>query len=106
MARQAQYTHTLQELPLPDLLTRAELVRETTRTPGWGYVLEAIAAHEQKMLARLLNEATKPEEIPRLRGLLSGLASMREAAETILDSAKEAEDEARQRHVARETANV
>jgi hypothetical protein len=98
MASNAAYTHTLRELDLPDLLTRAELVQATTASFGWQYVTEAITEHERKMTARLLNEATKPEDIPYLRGLLSGLRSMREAAETIVAFAADREAEAKQEH--------
>lgn len=90
----AAYTRSLSKDNLPALLTQAELVRETTETPGWAFVLAVIADHEQKMLARLLNETTKPEEIPRLRGLISGLASAREAAASIIAFAEEAERDA------------
>lgn len=57
-------------------------------------MLDSIGSHEQKMLDRLLNETTDPEEIPRLRGLLAGLKSAREAAETIVSYAAEAEEKA------------
>lgn len=93
----AAYTRSLADLAkanLPALLTQADLVRETTETPGWAIVLAAIADHEQKMLDRLLNETTKAEEIPRLRGLISGLASPREAAASIIAFAAEAERDA------------
>jgi hypothetical protein len=97
MATVPAYTRALHDMELADLLTRAELVREMTETFGWRYLTEAIDQHEQKMLARLLNESTHPEEIPRLRGLLSGLRSAREAAESIISYAAEAEEKARQR---------
>lgn len=101
MARVAAYTHTVQDLELPELLVLADDIRELMDHPGWRPVVEAIAAHRERMYARLLNESTKPEEVVRLRGLLSGLASMQEAAETILELAREREREAQQ-----ETANV
>lgn len=105
MSRNAAYTHTLpQDMPLGDLLMAAELVKEATQHPGWQHVQDAIQAHHDRMYARLVNESTKVEEVPRLRGLLSGLASMREAAETILAVAEEREAEARKRNM--ETAHV
>lgn len=99
------YTRTARELKLPDLCRNADLIRETMATPGWTLVLEAIAAHESKMDEQLLNETTKPDDFLRLRGLIKGLRSMREAAESILELATEREAEANQR-TAQELANV
>lgn len=90
----AAYTRSLPRDDLPALLYQADMVRETTSTPGWRFVLAAIADHEQQMLARLLNETTKPDDVPRLRGLLAGLAAMREAADSIVSFAEEAEEKA------------
>lgn len=85
----AAYRHLARQLELPDLLMQADLVRETMASPGWKLVVDSIAEHEQKMLAQLLNETTKPEEIPRLRGLVTGLRSMQEAADSIVSLAEE-----------------
>ena len=103
MPRNPAYTHTIQDLDLPELLVQADIVRELTDHPGWEIVKDAIDAHSQRMLARLLNEACKPEDVPRLRGL--GLSSMQDAADTIQAVAKEREAEAIKR-TAQETANV
>lgn len=81
------------------------MVRELADHPGWLFVLEVVAAQEQHQLAKLLNETTKAEDIARLRGLLVGLASAREAAESIVSFAMEAEEKAK-RALAQETANV
>lgn len=93
------YTRNLPREPrdLPRLLEMADLVREIQRAPAWQYVQAQIASYEQQQLARLLNETTKPEDIPRLRGLVAGLASMREAAESIVAFAEDAERKANQR---------
>lgn len=98
------YTRTLSRdgKDLPRLLEMADLIRELQATHAWKFVQAQIAAREQHELARLLNESTKPEEIPRLRGLVSGLASMREAAESIVAYAEDAEREANKR-INRET---
>lgn len=101
----AAYRHLVRQLELPDLLTQADLVRETVATPGWQIVLAAVAEHESRMLAQLLNETTRPEEIPRLRGLVAGLKSMHEAADSILSLAEEREAEANKR-IAQEHQNV
>lgn len=87
---------------IPDLLAMADQVAELVETPAWKFVMGQVAVHEQKMLARLLNESTKPEEIPRLRGLISGLASGREAAESVMAFAAEAERKANERQQAQE----
>lgn len=92
-------------MALPDLLMQAEDVRSMTEGRGWNLVLECIAAHEAKMLQQLLNQTTKAEEIPRLRGLLVGLASARDAAESIVSFAENEEKKANQR-VAQEQSHV
>lgn len=99
------YTRNLSEMAkkqLPQLLEMADLVREMVRTPAWAFVMAQIADNEQKSLARLLNETTRPEEIPRLRGLVAGLAAPREAAESIVSYAEEAERKANERLRAQE----
>jgi hypothetical protein len=85
----AAYRHLARQMELPDLLTQADLVREAMATPGWEFVVASIAEHEGRMLAQLLHETTKPEEIPRLRGLVNGLRSMQEAADSIVTLAEE-----------------
>lgn len=80
----------------------ADQVAALIETPAWKFLMARVAEHEQKMLARLLNESTKPEEIPRLRGLISGLASGREAAESVIAYAAEAERTANERQQAQE----
>lgn len=94
----AQYHHTVKDLELPDLLVQADLIREAMETPGWETVQAAIDAHKAKMLQRLLHEATKPDDIPYLRGLVAGLDSMREAAAAIVTLAVERERAAIQEH--------
>lgn len=101
----AAYTRSLHEMDLPDLLYRAETVRELADHPGWKFVLSCIADHEAQMLQRLLNETTKPEDIGRLRGLLTGLSSAREAADSIVSHAADREREANKRHEAQEPQN-
>lgn len=101
----AAYRHLSRQLELPDLLRRADLVRETMASPGWEIVLAEISEHESRMIAQLLNETTKADDIPRLRGLVTGLRAMQEAADSILELAMEREREANQR-TAQETANV
>lgn len=101
----AQYRHTVTDLELPDLLVQADLIREATDQPGWQVVLDAIDAHKAKMLQRLLHEGTKPDDIPYLRGLIAGLDSMREAADSITRLAVERETEAK-RHTAREMTHA
>lgn len=90
------YRHLARQLEDRDLFLQAELIRETIATPGWKFLADSIAEHEGKMLAQLLNETTKPEEIPRLRGLVQGLRSIHEAAESILTFADERAEQARQ----------
>lgn len=105
----AAYRHLIRQMELSDVLMQAELVRETTSTPGWKFLADSIAEHEQRMLAQLLHETTKPEEIPRLRGLVNGLRSMHEAAESIVAYAMERAAEAKQeaaRRRAEETTNA
>lgn len=99
----AAYRHLARQLEDPDLFTSADLLRETMATPGWKLLVDSIAEHESRMLAQLLNETTKPEEIPRLRGLVQGLRSVHEAADSILALADEREADARARHAAQET---
>lgn len=105
MATTAAYTRNLPKDDLQALIFQADMVRETVASPGWRFVLDAIEDHESRMLTQLLNETTKAEDIPRLRGLVTGLHSMREAAESILEFATEREREANQR-TAQELANV
>jgi hypothetical protein len=104
--RVAAYTHLLEDMPLPDLLMQAEMVRELADHPAWVFVLEVIAEHERKMLARLLNETTKPEEIPRLRGLIAGLQAARDAADTIVSFAVDRERDAKRAIAAQEPSHV
>lgn len=85
----------MRDMDLPELLEQADHVRDAQDTQGWQTVAEAIRAHREKTLQRLLNESTKPEDIPYLRGLAAGLAAMDDAAETILAYAADREAEAR-----------
>jgi hypothetical protein len=89
------YRHLARQLNDRDLFMQAELIRETIATPGWKFLVDSIGEHESKMLHQLLNETTKAEEIPRLRGLVQGLRSIHEAAESILAFADERADKAR-----------
>lgn len=81
-------------MELPDLLRKADEVRHVIEHPGFKFLVDSIAEREGKMLARLLNESTRPEDIPRLRGLVAGLRSIHEAADSILTFADEREKEA------------
>jgi hypothetical protein len=105
MASHPAYTRTLNEMAkkqLPELLEKADLVRELQRSPGWAFVLEQIADRHQQAYSRLLNETCKPEDVPRLRGLLDGLNAASEAAESIVAYAEEAERKANERLRAQE----
>lgn len=105
MASNPAYTRNLPEMAkahLPELLERADLIRELVRTPAWAFVLEQIADRHDQAYARLLSEACKPEDVPRLRGLLDGLGSAREAAESIVLFAEAAERKANERLRAQE----
>lgn len=95
MAAQAGYRHLARQYEDVDLFRTADLVREAMATPGWKFVEASIAEHERRMNDRLLNETCRDEEVPRLRGLIAGLRSMREAAESICLYAEEREQEAR-----------
>lgn len=88
------YRHLARQLTLPDLLWKRGQIRLTMETPGWEFLVASIAEHESRMTAQLLNETTKAEDIPRLRGLVAGLRSMQEAADAILTLADEREAEA------------
>lgn len=101
----AAYRHLSRQLDLPDLNVRADLVRETMASPGWEIVAAEIAEHESRMTKRLLHETTSPEDVPYLRGLVNGLRSMAEAAESIVALAEEREAEAR-RKTAQETTHA
>lgn len=94
----AAFKQIVQPMMLPELLMEAENVRETVDTPGWKLVQDSIDAHHALMLKRLTHEGTKPEDVRYLQGLLAGLTSMREAAETILTLAKEREEQAIKEH--------
>lgn len=89
-----------------DLFRTAELVREAMATPGWKFVADSIAEHERKMNDQLLNETTKPEDIGRLRGLITGLRSMQAAAQSISDYAMERESAANERVKRQEPSHV
>lgn len=101
----AAYRHLSRQLELPDLLVQADQVRETMATPGWEILAAAIGEHESRMMKRLLHETTHAEDIPWLRGLVQGLRSMQEAADSLISHAEEREAEAR-RKTAQETANA
>lgn len=89
-----------------DLFRTADLVREATATPGWKFIADSIEEHERKMNDQLLNETTKPEDIGRLRGLITGLRSMQQAAQSILDYAEEREAKANDRIRKQEPSHV
>lgn len=91
----AGYTHTLREQSVPELLYKAELVEQVMAMPGWAVIESAVNEHARRMLDQLLNGTTRPEEITRLRGLILGLGSMRDAAQAILDYAQERRSEAK-----------
>lgn len=94
----AAYKDLVTKLGLPELLMEAEDVRDATQTPGWKLVQASIDVHYERTLQRLLNETTKPEDIPRLRGLVEGLRSMRDAADAITGLATERETAAIKEH--------
>lgn len=85
----------MNDLELPEVLDIAEDVRETTQTGGWQRIAEAIDQHRDLMLQQLTSRGTKPDDVRYLQGLVAGLASMREAADTIIAYAAEREAEAR-----------
>jgi hypothetical protein len=91
----AGYRHLARQLEDPDLFRIADEIKETMATPGWGFVVDSIAEHERRMTNQLLNETAKDEDIPRLRGLVVGLRSMQEAAQSILALADEHETKAK-----------
>ena len=95
--RHAAYSGPLSEMPYQALLDVAERAEDLAEHPVWLLVLDVIAAHERREMDRLLNMTTKPEEVTRLRGLIQGLRSPREALETILAVAQEREREAKTR---------
>lgn len=99
------YTRNLKEMPLADLLRRADDVRALHNHPGWSFVLDAIESWKDLQIQRLLNETTKEEDVSRLRGLILGLASAPEAAASIVAYAEDAEAKANQR-IAQEHVNV
>ncbi len=90
-----EYTTGLRDMELPALLLQADDVREVVETPGWRVVVASVEAREARALQQLLNPTAKAEDIPRLRGLLAGLAGMREAAESIVSYAVAAEEKAK-----------
>ena len=94
----AAYKSQVENLELPELIGQAEIVRDATETPGWRLVQASVDAHRDRMLRRLLNETTKPEDIPYLRGVVAGLESMREAADAIVTLAEERERAAIKEH--------
>jgi hypothetical protein len=87
----AAYRHLARQLEDADLFRTADLVRETLATPGFKFIADSIAEHERKMNDQLLNETTKPEDIGRLRGLITGLGRCRKRAQSILEYAEERE---------------
>jgi hypothetical protein len=93
----AAYRHLARQLEDADLFRTADLVRETLATPGFKFIADSIAEHERKMNDQLLNETTKPEDIGRLRGLITGLRAMQEAGKSILEYAEERESKANER---------
>lgn len=82
-----------------DVFMAATLVEQLRAHPGWQLVADSIAAHEQRCVDRLINPTTKPEQIPYLRGEITGLRSMREAAETIVSRAEEVAETNRRKEI-------
>jgi hypothetical protein len=99
LRRHAAFSSSLSEseMTLPELLLAAEHVRELAEHPGWVLVLDLLDGHARREMDRLLSMTTKPEEVTRLRGVLAGLRSPREAAETVLAVAADREREAKKR---------
>jgi hypothetical protein len=93
----AAYKHLARQLEDADLFRTADLCARRSKRPASSSSRDSIAEHRQKMLAQLLNETTRPEEITRLRGLIAGLDSMEQAAQSILEFAMEREARANER---------
>jgi hypothetical protein len=89
-----------------DVFMAADLVRQLREHPGWRLLEDTIAAHERRNVDRLVNETTKPEQIPYLRGLIVGLRALNEAADTIVTRAEEVRVENQKRLAAQELAHV
>lgn len=96
MAAAVYAKSSMNDLDLRAVLDIAEDVREATQTPGWQRIAEAIDQHRDLMLQQLTHRGTKPDDVRYLQGLVAGLASMRDAADTIVAYAGEREAEARQ----------
>jgi len=89
------YTHPLREMDPLEVISRAELVEQLIEHPGWALISRCIEAHAENLTRQLLNPSI--QELPRYAALtaeLRGLRSMREAAETVLAYAAEAQSEA------------
>jgi hypothetical protein len=89
-----------------DVFMAALLVQQLRDHPGWKLIEDTIAAHERRSVDQLVNHTTKPDEIPRLRGLIVGLRAMNEAADTIVTRAEEIREANRKRLEAQEMQHV
>lgn len=89
------YTHPLRDMDITDVLSHAELVEQLVQHPGWLLVARCIEAHAGRLTDQLLNPSIPSlEKYAALSAELRGLRSMREAAETILAYAAEAQTQA------------
>ena len=97
------YTHPLREMDPIQVISIAELVQQLTEHPGWALVQRCVDASASRLTDRLLNPSIQEvQTYAALTAELRGLRSMREAAETILAYAAEAQAEAERAHAAQE----
>lgn len=92
------YKDLVRDLELPELLVKADDVRETTDTPGWRLVQASIDFHTARLTAQLVHTSTRPEKVDYLRGQIEALGAMREAAEAIIGLAVDREAAAIKEH--------
>lgn len=93
----AAYKDLVADLELPELLAAADDLRDLAETSGWKLVQGSIAVEAARVLQRLKNPTTKPEDVRYLQGLLAGLDAMTDAAGSIMALAKAREAEARKK---------
>ncbi len=99
----AAYTNQLADLELVPLLDAAKRVRDLEGHPGWTLVRGLVDVQRDRVQAQLLNSSLPSyEKLAQLQGELRGLASMREAAESVLAYAEERAAEEREAIEARQ----
>jgi hypothetical protein len=97
------FTHPLREMDPIQVVSMAELVQQVTEHPGWALVQRCVEAHASRLTDQLLNPSIPSlEKYAALSAELRGLRSMRDAAETILAYAAEAQAGAERAHAAQE----